>query len=35
MDEGGGRIMGFVVMIGIVLLLNVLSYFFGWGYYFY
>ena len=36
-DEGGGsgKIIGFLVFVGIIVLINVLSYFFDWGWYFY
>jgi hypothetical protein len=35
MGRGGSGIIGFLVFIGIIVLLNVLSYAFNWGYMFY
>ena len=35
MARGGGGIIGFLVFIGIILLLNGLSYVFNWGWVFY
>lgn len=34
-NEGGSGIMRFLVFIGIIVVLNVLSMVFNWGYYFY
>jgi len=34
-DEGGGGIAGILVTVGILALVNGLSYVFGWGWYFY
>lgn len=33
--SGGGRVPGWLITIGIIVVLNVLSYFFNWGWYFY
>jgi len=33
--KGSGKIIGILVFIGIIVLLNVLSYLFGWGWVFY
>lgn len=35
MGKGGSGILGFVIFIGIILLLNGLSYLFSWGWIFY
>jgi hypothetical protein len=35
MNRGGSGIVGFLFFIGIIVLLNVLSYVFNWGWYFY
>ncbi len=32
---GGGRLMGILGFVGLIILLNVLSQVFDWGYYFY
>ncbi len=32
---GSGRIIGFLVFVAIIVLVNVLSYVFEWGWYFY
>jgi hypothetical protein len=35
MNEGAGKVVGALGFIGIIVLLNVLSYAFNWGWYFY
>ncbi len=34
-NGSGGAGKGWIITIGIIVLLNVLSYFFGWGWYFF
>lgn len=34
-EGGGGGVIGILVSVGFIILLNVLSYAFNWGWYFY